>query len=451
MIVMKFGGTSVKDSSAINNLVRIVKSRVDKKPIIVCSAISEMTDTLFKLGTKAGTGNIEECDRLIESIRKRHIQITEESFRDSDEKQITQGKINGSIRELCNIIRGIQLLGELSDRSIARILSFGEILSTTIIADILNYNNIKSKWTDARKFIKTKGDFISAEPEFDLIKEKTPLCLNPVLEKGSVVVTQGFIGSDSNCVTTVFSRGGSDFSASLIGMAMNAEEVEIWTDTNGILTADPKCIANPLTVKEISFNEASELAFFGAKVLHPSTIAPVIEKNIPVRILNSQNPEFTGTLISNKKNIHQPPFKSITSKTNVTLLSICNPKLLPAYEFLKKIFEVFDTYQIAADLITISKDNVSITLDERRYLNEIVKDLRLFSEVKVDSEKSQVSLVGSNPRNFKNIEAQIFEAVGVCNVTMISKVVSSTNFSFVTEQADLDSVIQSLHKSFFED
>lgn len=451
MIIMKFGGTSVKDSTAINNLVRIVKARLHKKPVIVCSAISGMTDLLIKLGIEARAGNTCECDSLIELIMKRHIHITDESFADSNEKKVTQRKVNDYVNELSVIVKGVQLLGELSGRSMAKILSFGEILSTIIIADILKYNNVMTQWTDAREFIKTKGDYANAEPDYELIKEKTPSHLNPVLEKCSVVVTQGFIGSDSNCATTVFSRGGSDFSASLIGMAMNAEEVEIWTDTDGILTGDPKCIGNPLPVKEISFNEASELAYFGAKVLHPSTIAPVIEKNIPVRILNSQNPEFDGTLVTNKKNVHQPQVKSITYKNNITLLNISNPKMLSTYEFLKNIFKVFNKHQTAADLTAISKNNFSCTLDDTGSLNEIVKELSVFSEVKVDSGKSQVSLVGSNLKSIKGFEAQIFNALGGFNITMISKGVSAANFSFVVERTEVDQVVNSLHKRFFED
>lgn len=451
MIVMKFGGTSVQDSSAINNLVEIVKSRLLKKPVIVCSAISGMTDTLFNLCINAGNGNTERSGHLIESIRKRHIQIVVESFSNNTDRQNSLKKVNDLIKKLSDLVNGIQLVNELSDRSVAKIFSFGEILSTVIVADILNYNNVMAQWIDAREFIKTKGDIRDAEPEYELIKAKTPLFLNPVLEKESIAVIQGFIGSNSDGDTTVFSRGGSDFSASLIAMAMNAEEVEIWTDTNGILTGDPKNIMNPLTVKEISYTEASELASFGAKVLHPSTILPVIENNIPVRILNSFNPKFSGTVISSIKNVSKSPVKSITCKRYITVLNISNLKLPGANVFYKRIFEVLDNHQTTVDLMTTSNYNASITIDDNKNLKNIITELSLFSDIKVETDKSQVCLVGSNIKNIKGIEAQIFNALRGFNISMISQGASLINFSFVVEKAVLDQVMQSLHKKFFED
>ena len=451
MIVMKFGGTSVQDSSAINNLVEIVRSRLHENPVVVCSAISGMTDTLLDLGQIAVNGNFKETEYILESILQRHFLIIEESFKQSEEKQETINKVNVILNQLKETVTGIHLLSELTERSIARILSFGEILSSSIISDILKFNGINSQFTDARDFIKTKGGYRNADPDNNMIEKLVPSYLKQIIGNGQIPVTQGFIGSDKNGNTTVFSRGGSDFTASLIGMALNVKEIEIWTDVNGILSADPRIVRNPVVLKEITFEEASELAFFGAKVLHPSTILPAVKKNIDVRILNSQNPEFKGTLIAKNKKINQLPVKTITYKKNITVLNISSDESLNASLFFKKIFEVFDKYEIAADLITISGINASVSLEENEQLNDIAEELSAFSHVKTDINKSQVCIVGSNLKHIKGIESKVFKELEKYNLSMISHGASLLSFSFVIERDALESVINILHKRFFED
>ncbi|HMS65391.1 MAG TPA: aspartate kinase [Ignavibacteria bacterium] len=451
MIVMKFGGTSVQDSSAINNLVEIVRSRLHENPVVVCSAISGMTDTLLDLGQIAVNGNFKETEYILESILQRHFLIIEESFKQSEEKQETINKVNVILNQLKETVTGIHLLSELTERSIARILSFGEILSSSIISDILKFNGINSQFTDARDFIKTKGGYRNADPDNNMIEKLVPSYLKQIIGNGQIPVTQGFIGSDKNGNTTVFSRGGSDFTASLIGMALNVKEIEIWTDVNGILSADPRIVRNPMVLNEITFEEASELAFFGAKVLHPSTILPAVKKNIDVRILNSQNPEFKGTLIAKNKKINQLPVKTITYKKNITVLNISSDESLNASLFFKKIFEVFDKYEIAADLITISGINASVSLEENEQLNDIAEELSAFSHVKTDINKSQVCIVGSNLKHIKGIESKVFRELEKYNLSMISQGASLLSFSFVIERDALESVINILHKRFFED
>lgn len=449
MIVMKFGGTSVQDAEAINRVINIIRSRINKKPVVVSSATSKTTDTLLLCCKTASGGNHEKASEIIKQIKDRHIKISCELIKNESKLEEVKNKINDIIGGLRDIIKGIYLLSELSERSIAKVASHGELLSTLILSYALNEKGIKSEYVDVRSFMFTSKDFSNAEPIFEIIKQKAPDVLNPILKAGKVVVTQGFIASTQDGITTTFSRGGSDYSASIIGMAMNAEEVEIWTDVDGILTADPKIVNDTKIIEEIDFKEAAELAFFGAKVLHPSTIIPAIEKNIPVRVLNSHFPEGKGTLIKNdiKKSVNM--VKSITSKKDITVVNIFSPKMLLAHGFLKKIFEVFDKYKTSVDVITTSEVNISLTLDNDENLQEIINELSQFSEVKVEKDKSLVCIVGSNLKYIKGVAKQVFQVLGDYNITMISQGASIVNISFVVDKESLNSVIQTLHKEFF--
>jgi len=449
MIVMKFGGTSVQDSDAIGNVVNIVKTRLKRKPVIVSSATARTTDTLLQCCRYASEGNYEKASDTIRQIKERHLKIAKELISD----EILLEKLNSQIKELIDnlrdIVKGIYLLSELSDRSIAKVVSHGELLSTLILFFALNDKGVKAELVDARDFMFTNMDFTNAEPLIDIITEKVTQRLKPILSSGKVVVTQGFIASTTDGVTTTFSRGGSDYSASIIGMAMNAEEVEIWTDVDGILTADPRIVDNTRIIKEISFREAAELAYFGAKVLHPSTILPAVEKNIPVRVLNSRNPEGKGTLITNNVEESQYLIKSITSKKEIKVINIYSPKMLLAHGFLKKVFEVFDKYKTSVDLITTSEVNVSLTLDNDDNIAEIINELSGFSEVNLEEDKSLVCVVGNNLKYIPGVAKKVFQVLGDFNIAMISQGASLVNISFVVDRENLNLVLQTLHKEFF--
>ena len=450
MIVMKFGGTSVQDSEAMARVIDIVKSRLHRKPVVVSSATSKTTDTLLQCCKTAADGSYEKASDIIRNIKERHLKIASELIKNDSKLEELKLKIKDLLDGLRDIIKGVYLLSELSERSIAKVVSHGELLSTTILAYAFNESGINAEYVDARDFMFTNKDFSNAEPLFEIISEKAKEKLNPILESGKVVITQGFIANTEDGITTTFSRGGSDYSASIIGSAMKAEEVEIWTDVDGILSADPKIVGETKIIEEITFKEAAELAFFGAKVLHPSTIVPAVEKNIPVRVLNSHHPERKGTLI--KKNVKDKNFfvKSITSKKDITVLNIFSPKMLMAYGFLKRIFEVFDRHKTSVDLITTSEVNVSLTLDNDDNINEILRELSQFSEVNLESDKSLVCIVGSNLKFIPGIAKRVFRALGDYNITMISQGASVINISFVVDKENLNNVIKTLHKEFFE-
>lgn len=448
MVVMKFGGTSVKDAEAYRRVISIIDSRKDRQPVIVLSATSGTTDNLLKCSHLALEGKIEEANELAEEIFVKHTKIIYELIEDETKFKETDEGVKKYILELKDFLQGIYLLSELSHRSIAKVLSFGELMSTYILNEALNFKGYKSRLLDSREFIITDENYLRGEPQADEIRRKAPCGIIPVIKEGAIPIAQGFIATSLEGHPSTLGRGGSDYTASLIGMALKAEEIEIWTDVDGILTADPRKVTGTKIIKEISFKEAAELAFFGAKVLHPSTIIPAIEENIPVRILNSHAPEVEGTLIRSKIR-GTAKIRSITSKEKITVLNIYSPKMLFAYGFLKKVFEVFDKYKTSVDLIATSEVNISLTLDNDEKISGIIEDLSKFSQVKQSDDKSLVCIVGKNMKHTRGIVKEIFEVLGDHRISMISQGASAINISFVVERSELGEVLQSLHDRFF--
>jgi aspartate kinase len=451
MIVMKFGGSSFKDSKTISNIFEIIKTRIHKKPVIVCSAIPGITDMLFMLGTESVFGNKVKVKLILDSIIEKHLRIIDALFKESEVKINLIQKINEYSEEIKKISRGISLISEMSDKSSAKLLSYGELFTAIIITSLLQQDYVQSEFLDAREFIKTGDRLNYGENEIEQIKSKTKSILEPVNKTGKVGVTQGFSEISTIGCTTVYSNDGSDYSAAITGMVTEAEEIEIWTDVDGVLTADPDIVSNPHSIKELSFEEASELAYFGAKVIQPSLIIPAREKNITVRILNSFKPEKTGTMISNKKILNQSPVKSITFKKEIVVLNICSTVELTAGEFFRRIFESFDKNDIAFDLINISETNISVTLNKNTDLKELTEEFKLFSAVKIERNKSQISVIGINIKNTNGIESKILNELREINISLISHGASKMNFSFVIERKDLEPSIRKLHRYFFED
>jgi aspartate kinase len=451
MIVMKFGGTSVGDVSSITRLVEIVGTRLKRKPIVVVSAISKATDTLQNAARLSEKGELSSAKKLLKELEARHANICKELLGESTkEYEDVTLVIKEYFSSLLELIKGVSLLSELSDRSMAKIITYGELLSSLVIDAVFKHNNLKTSLVDAREFMYTDDNYLKGEPLPERIKAEVPKLLIPLLKNNDVVLTQGFISNTEDKRTTTLGRGGSDYSASLIGMAMDAEEIEIWTDVDGMLTADPRKVNNTKIVSVISFEEAAELAYFGAKVLHPLTIQPAVEKDIPVRILNSKNPGNEGTLILSDSKIIKGGIKSISCKENIKVLNVFSTKMLNSYGFLRKIFEIFDKNQTSVDLITTSEVNVSLTLDNEEHIEEIVKELSKFSKVKVEEEKSLVCVVGKGLKNTKGIAKRIFQKLGDFNITMISQGASLINVSFVVNKSDLQEVMQLLHDEFFD-
>ena len=451
MIVMKFGGTSVRDCEAVGRLIGIVKGSSPQKTVVVVSALAGVTDSLIKIAGFASGGKADEASVLSAGLEERHIMMADQLLA-GNELLVNETKesVKHLFSKLNEIIRVISVLEELSDMSMAKILSYGEILSSTIIHKAILNAGIKCAYADARSMIITDSHYLKGEPQTDAICKKVPELLSEKFMDNDVIITQGFIGATAEGTGTTLGRGGSDYSAALLGMAANADEIQIWTDVDGVHTTDPRKVDSTRSISVMSFSEAAELSFFGAKVLHPATIQPAVEKNIPVRVLNSMEPEKQGTLILSDDQVHENGVKAISFKENITVVNVFSTKMLNSFGFLTRLFEVFGKYGTSVDLISTSEVNVSLTVDPESKLDEIIAELSHFAGVSVSREKSQVSVVGKNLRETTGLAKRIFSAVSDYNITMISQGASDINVSFVVNRGDLSAVVNSLHKEFFE-
>ena len=449
MIVMKFGGTSVANFEAITRTIFIIGGRLDQKPVVVVSALSKVTDLLYKISESAASRNLSETKELLGQLRQRHIDLTSELLAQSMLKEEAIERVN----ELCDSLDGLAMavcsLGELSDRNKAVIISTGEYLSSNIIAFAMNAKGIKTKWVDARSMMITSESYLKGEPDMDAIAKTVPAVVAEAYEGMDAIITQGFVGVTSEGRPTVLGRGGSDYSASLIGMAIDAEKIEIWTDVDGVRTADPRYVPNTKSLEQISFEEAAEMAHFGAKVLHPLTIEPAVKKNIPIHVLNSMNPSGKGTAILRNELI-EDGVKSVSFKENIKVINIFSTKMINTSGFLRRVFEIFSESKVSVDLISTSEANISVTVDASQNVDAVVAELSEFADVIVDDDKSQVSVIGKNIVKLNGMLKKTFAPLKRCNVYMISQGASFVNISFVVDREELNEVVCDLHHHLFE-
>jgi aspartate kinase len=437
MIVMKFGGTSVEDGCAIDRSCSIVGQKIAQKPLVVVSALGGATNALLEAGNLAASRQLDKALAITDVLEKRHTELLP-----STADEFTR------LREL---LRGLSAVGELSARTQDLVASYGEALSSLIFADRLKRYGCDAVHVDARQCLITDNRFGKAAPIPDATAARLEEQVRPHLDRGRVVVMGGYIGATTAGVTTTLGRGGSDYSAAVAGAAMNAAEIQIWTDVDGMMTADPRIVPSAKKVKEISFAEASELAYFGAKVLHPMTVLPAVEKDIPVSILNSRKPDGTGTRISREARPCKNLIKSIACKRGITAVTVTSSRMLMAHGFLRSLFEVFDRHHTSVDMVTTSEVSVSLTLDNTAALKSIVEELRSLGEVSVDPDMSLICIVGNNLKYTPGIGHRTFGSVRDINVQMISFGASHINLSFVVNAADANKAIEQLHADFFRE
>ena len=454
IVVMKFGGTAVEDAAAILRTGSIVGGRLRKglNPIVVVSAMSKVTDTLLKAAATAGKNDREGALRLSDGLRTRHLNTAGELVGNSkdggDRLTSLQLNIHHDFDALDDLLRGISAVGELTPRTEDHVVSFGERLSSVMIAAAFAEQSLPAAHVDARTVILTDSHYGKATPNERAIENALTAQVLPLVDLGRVPVMGGFIGSCDG-ITTTLGRGGSDYTAALIGGALHAGAIEIWTDVNGIMTTDPRIVPEALRVKTISFEEAAELAYFGAKVLHPATILPAVQKNIPVWVLNSRNSENEGTKITATPPSCASPFKSIAAKKKLTIIDIVASRMLLAHGFLKAVFDVFDKHGCAIDMVSTSEVSISVTVDSREALPAICAELSQIADVKYESNKALVCLVGEDIRGIAGIAGQVFSAISHVNIRMISQGASEINMSFMINEEDVDEAIRSLHRKFF--
>ncbi len=447
MIVMKFGGTSVESAAAIERVASIVKARADRKPVVVVSAMGKTTNKLLAIASAAVEGRREEYIRQIHDLRDFHSREARQVVPLSERADLDR-TLDDHFQELTELVKGLAVLGELTPRSIDAISSYGERLSSYVAAQAFRHFGMSAAHLDSRRVIVTDRRHTQAAPLYAQTYARLASVI-PALAETHIVVMGGFIGATEDGVTTTLGRGGSDFTASIVGAGIGAEEIQIWTDVDGMLTADPTILAGGHRVKTISFAEAAELAYFGAKVLHPATVLPAVEKNIPVLILNSRRPHLDGTRIVAQSVPCGNVVKSIACKRKITLVNVHSTRMLMAHGFLRRIFEVFDRYETPVDMVATAEVSVSLTIDNTRHLDVICEELRQFSEVSVEKDQAIVCLVGDNIRFTPGVAMRVFGALDGINIRMISQGASLVNISFVVAERDLVPTVESLHREFF--
>jgi aspartate kinase len=448
MIVMKFGGTSVMDAAAIDRTAQIVKGRQSRRPVVVVSAMSKVTDALLAAGKAAGEGQRDEALELAHSLRHRHHRTAKELV-SPEQYAILGPELDREFDTLDELLKGIVAVGELSPRSSDYVVSYGERLNSRIVTEAYKARGIRAALVDARKVMITDAQHGRALPQAEEIEHRAKNLIRPLLDDAQVPVMGGFIGATEHGVQTTIGRGGSDFSAALVGAGLEAEAIEIWTDVDGMMTTDPRICPEARRIRVISFEEAAELAYFGAKVLHPATVLPAVQKNIPVLILNSMNPGNEGTLIVGRTPRSKSTFKAIAAKKRITIVEVVAARMLGAHGFLKAIFDVFDKHGCSIDVVSTSEVSVSLTVDSNEAIPAIAADLEKIADVKFAGRNAIVCLVGENIRETPQIAARVFTALGEINVRMISQGASEINITFVISEDDVPEAIRRLHKAFF--
>lgn len=445
-IVMKFGGTSVADAAALDNVARIVTSQRPDGLVVVVSAMSGVTDALLASTRSAGKHGPEEAMASLAETFRRHDQAAEELLPSPA----------GFLEYLTDATKQIsELLTRAAARSVNTraiqdaIVSFGEMLSSRLLAEALAQRGVSAQQVDPRCCIITDDEYTCAVPLPAETWARSQEVLLPFLKDEVVPVVGGFIGCTTAGNTTTLGRGGSDYTAALLGAALRATEIQIWTDVTGVLTADPRVVPDAQTVERLSYSEAAELAYFGAKVLHPKTIQPAIEDRIPVRICNSRAPRERGTLVGPETETTPRTIKAIAHKTGVTTVQITSARMLGAYGFLRALFEVFERHRTVVDVVTTSEVSVSLSLDDDSTLPAVVEELEQLGTVRVEKGRAIICVVGEGLRATPGIAGRVFSTISDINITLISQGASSINVTFATEETRVAEAVQRLHDAFF--
>ncbi len=447
--ILKFGGTSVADAAAVERVTGVVRSHGGPRPVVVVSALAGATDALLAAADAAADGDPRATAPSLDALLERHARIANQLAR-PEARRLLLGELAAARREIARLLDRVEQ--EPDRRAVLRdeIASYGERLSASLVAAALTGAGMAGRYVDSRHCLTTDATHGRANPLLPVTIERTRAALTPLLEDGLVPVLGGYIAATADGITTTLGRGGSDYSAALVGAALDAHEIQIWTDVSGVLTADPRVVPGARTVSSLSYAEAAELAYFGAKVLHPKTIQPAMERDIPVRICNSRAPRDAGTVVTAQGEVSPGGVKAIAHKCGVTILQITSTRMLGAYGFLRALFEVFDRHRTAVDVVTTSEVSVSLTVEDTGSLEAILADLRGLGSVSLERDRAIVCVVGEGLRATPGIAARVFATVRDINVSLISQGASRVNLTFVVEEARVGEVVCRLHQAFFE-
>ena len=447
MIVVKFGGTSVGDAAAIRRTAEIVKSKLDRDPIVVVSALGGTTNALLAVGEQSAKGHLIGALRGVETLRDRHLRECEALLGESEEAMEIAAELSAMFDELAHLAEALSTLGHVTPRSFDAIAAYGEQLSANLVSAYFRVAGLDAEYVDPRAVMITDDRFMEAEPQPELIAERSREILQPMVQQKRVPVLGGFIGSTESGITTTLGRGGSDYSASLIGAALGAEAIEIWTDVDGMLTADPRVVEGSLLIEQIRFDEASELASFGAKVLHPNTIAPAVRLGIPVFVYNSRKPEGKGTRIT--FDAPHRPVSAIAGKTDVTVVKVTAARMLLAHGFLRRVFEIFEKHKTSVDVVATSEVSVSVTIDDASRLDSLLVDLRDLGDVSIERHRGIIAIVGAGICDAGGAMGRALMTLGDVQIHMMSLSATGINLTVIVDADVVNPAMKRLHKEFF--
>jgi aspartate kinase len=462
-VVMKFGGTSVADAEAMGRVLSIVRSARESgagAPVVVVSATSGTTDQLLTLAAAAQREGAAAVAPGVEALVERHRAIVA-ALTSGPRAETLSAEVAQVFEELRAVLTAIGILGDASPRSSDMVAAVGELVSSRIVAAAFEEAGVPAAWVDARRALVTDDAHGAAAPQAEATRAAVAREIAPHVRAGRVPVLGGFVAATAGGVTTTLGRGGSDYSAALVGAALHGlpgngdatmacREIQIWTDVDGMLTADPRVVESPAVVAELSFAEASELAYFGAKVLHPSTILPAVSSDIPVRILNSRRPQNPGTRITATPTRPDRPLTALACKRRVTVVEITSTRMLMAHGFLRRLFQVFETHRTPVDVVTTSEVSVSVTVDDDRRLPAIVADLEGFAGVTVEREMAILCAVGDNLRADPRLTIRLLAALEGTPLRMVSQSASRRNVTVVLNDRDVPAAMGRLHAAAFE-
>jgi aspartate kinase len=446
--VMKFGGTSVGDVAAFERVFNIVSTQVEKRPVVVVSAMTKVTDALLNAFDIAKKGDALGAFASLEPQFERHVDVASELLPLVGPNAFTSELIYA--REeledlLMRVSRRSLPLSMLKDA----VVSYGEQLSSRLLAEVLKAKGINARQVDSRRLIVTDDEYGAAQPIWDETEKLVRLELEPLIVDGEVPIMGGFIAASKGGETTTLGRGGSDYSAALIAAALHAKELQIWTDVTGVMTCDPRICGEARTIPVLSYEEAAELAYFGAKVLHPKTIKPAVDYKIPVRVCNTFEPNEVGTMVLAASGEAPNTIKSIAHKNNITILRITSARMLGSYGFMSAVFQVFDRHRTVIDVISTSEVSVALTLDNADSLDQVVAELERLGEVEVERGYAVICVVGEGLRASTGLASKIFSTIEDVNIALVSHGASSVNLTFVVKEDDAADVIKKLHGTFF--
>jgi aspartate kinase len=449
-IVLKFGGTSVQNTAAMQSVARIVRSRQDAPCVVITSALSGVTNSLLAVCDNLARDRRAEAEELLTDIKRRHREMLQDfSGGDVQGAAGAAERLDSYLARLESLVAEVTPDQALKARSRDAIVAFGEYLSSIVLTQALRQAGLAAEWFDVRGVMFTNGVHQHALPDVPTTEEACQKYLAPLVHRGRIPVTQGFIGTGPDGSTTTLGRGGSDYTAALIGAALSCDRIEIWTDVSGVMTADPRIVPTAQKIRQLSFAEAAELAYFGAKVLHPATLLPAVRKNIPVVVLNTMKPEDEGTRITRDVDETEAAVRSIAGKRGVTVINVTSARMLGAHGFLRRVFTIFDDFSTPVDLISTSEVSVSVSIEDDSNLDNVCRWLQEIGQVEVHDRHAIVCVVGNRMRHTPGIAARVFGAVPPANVRLISQGASELNVSFVVEEKDLEGVMQRLHVEFF--